>query len=931
MNSKNLAIVFSVVMVLSSFVGCIETEDDASTDTTTEASSLGNVMVSTYHVAELARAVGGDRITVEIISPSNVPVHDYEPSASDLIRLQDTDLFFYHGLNLEPWVDATISSLGSDAPIAVQTHAMPSGEDTLDYQSMLLSELCEHLNDGPNENVALSEYEHKASDVTIHAEHVNHKISFPEIDDDHDHDDHGDEEGDHDDHDHDDHGDEAEGHDDHDSHEGHNHAGAEKVIEAPTDCPADTIVSIFHLEEGEYVLEFEYGQSEDFDMVVLKMPGGHAHHHHHGHGGPFEWAGIFSIDDDTHTWTMEKVDGEYADPSMRVVIIPTDTPTEETMHSMEGGVEALIEGDSCNVVEDGETMTPILAGGSCFELHVGTGDMSSFTMNTAGISGFAAFTAHSPYEFENTQHYLKDSAGNNVEHIAEEGGGGHDDHDDHEGHDDHDDHEGHDDHDDHGVDEHCNHDHDDHGDGEDDHGDGEDDHDHGDGEDDHGDDEEDHDHGDGEDGHGDEEEDDHDHDEHDHDEHGHDNHEESEEISAACVLEEFDTNQDSHLSWDEFWHAWTDVEDDEDDHDHGDGEDDHGDDEDDHDHGDGEEDHSTEEEMAYLMDIFNEADEDNDELLNLTELDNFIHMVDADDHAAYATIHIEEEGDYGFALSPGIEFFILMDEDAHEGHDHGAHEGGVCHNTDTHENYDSTEEECGAAGHMWMEEDSHDDHDSGACHNTDTHENYDSTEAECEAAGHMWTGEGEIVAGDEEEAFDYDPHSWLSPVAYKAQISVVLDALVTAFPEGEDDFKANAAAYSEQLDLLDADYNAAFGEGGTCEAGNHEKTIVANHNAYAYIAQRYDIEILTIHGLDPEGEPSAADIAEVVEQIEEKGITVLYVEEYTDTSSVDSIVEQTGVTIEILYTMELPPKNSEDTYLTLMNKNLESLVAGIGC
>ena len=110
MNSKNLAIVFSVVMVLSSFVGCIETEDDASTDTTTEASSLGNVMVSTYHVAELARAVGGDRITVEIISPSNVPVHDYEPSASDLIRLQDTDLFFYHGLNLEPWVDATISS-----------------------------------------------------------------------------------------------------------------------------------------------------------------------------------------------------------------------------------------------------------------------------------------------------------------------------------------------------------------------------------------------------------------------------------------------------------------------------------------------------------------------------------------------------------------------------------------------------------------------------------------------------------------------------------------------------------------------------------------------------------------------------------------------------------------------------------------------------
>ena len=137
--------------------------------------------------------------------------------------------------------------------------------------------------------------------------------------------------------------------------------------------------------------------------------------------------------------------------------------------------------------------------------------------------------------------------------------------------------------------------------------------------------------------------------------------------------------------------------------------------------------------------------------------------------------------------------------------------------------------------------------------------------------------------------------------------------------------------YSAELDTLDANYTAAFGEGGTCEVSNSEKTIVANHNAYAYISERYDIEILTVHGLDPEGEPSAADIAEVVEQIEAKNITVLYVEEYTDTSSVDVIVEQTGVTIEILYTMELPPKDSEDTYLTLMDKNLQSLVTGMGC
>ena len=68
-------------------------------------------------------------------------------------------------------------------------------------------------------------------------------------------------------------------------------------------------------------------------------------------------------------------------------------------------------------------MTPIAPEGSCFNLVVGTGDMSSFNMDTTEMTGFAAFTAHSPYEFENTQHYPKDSVGNDVEHVAEEGGG----------------------------------------------------------------------------------------------------------------------------------------------------------------------------------------------------------------------------------------------------------------------------------------------------------------------------------------------------------------------------------------------------------------------------------------------------------------------------------------------------------------------------
>ena len=154
---------------------------------TAEVQILGDVMVSTYHVEQLVSAVGGEHLNVQIISPSNVPVHDYEPSAADIVTLMGTDLFFYHGLNLEPWVEQTLESLGSDAPTAIQTHAMPSGEVTLDYGSILIGDLCEHMSEGPYEAVMLADEEGHAGDVEIHAEHVAHSLTIPE-DEDEDHD-----------------------------------------------------------------------------------------------------------------------------------------------------------------------------------------------------------------------------------------------------------------------------------------------------------------------------------------------------------------------------------------------------------------------------------------------------------------------------------------------------------------------------------------------------------------------------------------------------------------------------------------------------------------------------------------------------------------------------------------------------------------------
>ena len=170
----------------------------------------------------------------------------------------------------------------------------------------------------------------------------------------------------------------------------------------------------------------------------------------------------------------------------------------------------------------------------------------------------------------------------------------------------------------------------------------------------------------------------------------------------------------------------------------------------------------------------------------------------------------------------------------------------------------------------------------------------------------------------------YDPHSWLDPVAYAAQVDLVLEHLIDEFPDGEDTFKKNANSFKAELVEIDNKFkNLASG----CE----DRTVVANHNAYSYMAYRYDIEFVTLHGLDPEGEPSPDDIKKVVDEIEEKGITVLFVEEYTSQKSVQSIVDDTEVEIKILYTMEMAPSDDSDDYLSMMNKNFDNLEAGMSC
>jgi ABC-type Zn uptake system ZnuABC Zn-binding protein ZnuA len=798
------ALVASLMMILASLAGCIGTDD---LDLDDDASSLGTVMVSTYHISELVSAVGGDLVEVEMISTTNMPVHDFEPSAQDIIRLQGADVFLYHGLGLEPWVDGALDSMGSDAPLASATHAMPDGAEALDFESLLIDELCRYLA-GPSTTDVHLLAEHAEDADELHGEAGAYNLAMPEHEEEH----HDEEEGEHD-----------EDHDEHD-HEGDGHVEPlEMISTAGSDCPAETVVSIYHLEEGEYVLEFEAEDMEAFTMAMAAMAGAHDHAHEHGEhedGHHDEDGFCYDEVEDTEWsgWDSETMnESDCLGPGL--VWIVDDGHGDEDHDDEMTAEEALSEFDTNNDsslswdefwvawnMDDDDHDDHDHEEGEHDENETSDGDehdheeehspleealedymmemlMTMFNESDADNSGGLSL--------EELEHFIEDIDTMEDEDIGMPGG--------------------------------------------------------------------------------------------------------------EFIVGAFDEDSDNMLSFDEFSEMMGMS------HDEHDGNETH------------DENESAEEELmeAMMEMMFNMSDANSDGFLNASEVVMMFEMMDnEEDHAeeegvGFIHLHVEREGDYGIALPAGVELHVLS-EGGHEGHDHDEH---------AHEEEDEHHDE-----HAHDEEDEHHDEEEGEHHDEEEGEHHDEDEDGHDEDDHDDHGD--------DAALEFDPHSWLNPMAFAAQIDVVSGVLSTAFPEGAETFKANADAYNAKLTQLDADYEAAFGATGTCS----DTTVAANHNAYAYMADAYDLEFVTVHGLDPEGEPSAEDIAEVVERISEDEITVLFVEEYTDASAVESLVQQTtsdtmpnGVQVLTLYTMEMAPMDSNDDYMSLMTKNLENLKTGLGC
>jgi zinc transport system substrate-binding protein len=177
---------------------------------------------------------------------------------------------------------------------------------------------------------------------------------------------------------------------------------------------------------------------------------------------------------------------------------------------------------------------------------------------------------------------------------------------------------------------------------------------------------------------------------------------------------------------------------------------------------------------------------------------------------------------------------------------------------------------------------------------------------------------------DEDEAHA-DPHTWLDPTTMITVAHEVEKRLSDADPDHASDFAANAQRLDRELTRLDT----AFSDGlKTCRT----RTIVTSHAAFHYLAERYRLTQVPIAGIDPTNEPSPAQLATISSLVKREKITTIFAEELVSPAIAETVARETGARTATLDPIEgLGDNGGDETYLTLMRRNLDAIRTANGC
>jgi zinc/manganese transport system substrate-binding protein len=166
-----------------------------------------------------------------------------------------------------------------------------------------------------------------------------------------------------------------------------------------------------------------------------------------------------------------------------------------------------------------------------------------------------------------------------------------------------------------------------------------------------------------------------------------------------------------------------------------------------------------------------------------------------------------------------------------------------------------------------------------------------------------------------------DPHFFTDPARMAAAAQGIVDFLVDEVP-GLDTpaFARQARDTIDELHALDAEVELTL----AVVPGNR-RTLVTNHEVFAYFADRYGFDVVgaVIPAGTTQAEPSAEQLDELAHTIEERNVPAIFVETSSPTRLADALADEVGdVDVVELFSESLGDEGSGgETYAAMMRTN----------
>ena len=100
----------------------------------TQTSDNGKLQVYTsfYAMYDFAKQIGGDKADIYLLCPPGQEPHDFEPTAQDIAKLSDADIFIYNGMGMEHWAKSVADTLSDNVTVIeaskYATHKVQNGD-----------------------------------------------------------------------------------------------------------------------------------------------------------------------------------------------------------------------------------------------------------------------------------------------------------------------------------------------------------------------------------------------------------------------------------------------------------------------------------------------------------------------------------------------------------------------------------------------------------------------------------------------------------------------------------------------------------------------------------------------------------------------------------------------------------------------------------